>query len=280
MTALMMTILCTTASVEKEEKIPLKVMTFNLRFGSADDGPDSWEYRKDILVSVIREQAPDVVGMQECLDFQADYITQALPQYRWLGIDRDGNGKGERSAVLYHKNRFSPVVVRNRWLSETPDCPSGPAWDAGCTRMVTMVQFLDFSTGRYFFFCNTHFDHRGEMAREKSARLLAGWATQMGKGMPVLITGDFNAAGESSIPWKIFSSQGYRDAWKIAEIREGPAGTFHAFKGGIRDNNYRIDWILVNNRVKVLRCATITASSNGHYPSDHYPVVAEVELAE
>lgn len=66
----------------------LRVMTFNVRTGVANDGPNDWSHRRDLMVHTIGEQRPDVLGTQELNKFQGDYIVSKLPHYVWFGIGR------------------------------------------------------------------------------------------------------------------------------------------------------------------------------------------------
>ncbi|MBM3289046.1 MAG: endonuclease/exonuclease/phosphatase family protein, partial [Candidatus Hydrogenedentes bacterium] len=151
---------------------PLAVMSFNVRYGTANDGPDHWNKRKDIVVDAILSSNPDIVGTQECLDFQADYIVSQLPEYRWFGVGRELNCGGEHMAVLYKHKALAPIETGNFWLSETPDVIGSISWDSACRRMVTWAKFLHLESKRTFYFFNTHLDHQSEPARQGGAKVL------------------------------------------------------------------------------------------------------------
>jgi hypothetical protein len=152
----------------------IKVMTFNVRYGTAPDGANAWHQRKDLVVDVIRQYDPDVVGTQECLDFQADYIVQAFPDYRWFGVGREADGRGEFMAVLYKPRVLSPIDSGNFWLSETPDVPGSSSWNSACNHMVTWARFYHIESKQFFYFYNTHLDHKSEPVRQGGATVLAG----------------------------------------------------------------------------------------------------------
>ena len=67
-------------------QIQLDVMTFNIRTSLIPDGDNAWPYRKELVAETIRQLAPHVVGMQEAIGEQIEYLASALPEYRWLGI--------------------------------------------------------------------------------------------------------------------------------------------------------------------------------------------------
>ena len=257
----------------------LTVMSFNVRFGTAKDGPNAWSERRDMLVDVIRQHDPDVIGTQECLDFQADYIVQALPQYRWFGVGREADGSGERMAVLYKKDVVAPMETGNFWLSETPDVPGARAWDAACNRMVTWARFHHYASGESFHFLNTHFDHLSAEARTGEAGVLRAFVATLPKDAPIIVTGDFNAKAGQSEPWRILIEGGLSDAWEKAKTRKGPTVTFNRFEFPHKEGDARIDWILFRGPVTVQHCETVTHHVEEHYPSDHFPIVVRVTIS-
>ena len=254
----------------------LSVMTFNIRYGTAKDGEDAWPKRKERVVALIREAAPDILGLQECLGFQAEYLAEQLPAYAWEGRGRDADGGGEMCAVFYRKDRLEATSVTHFWLSEAPDTPGSKAWDAALTRMATVLRFRDKQGNGTLHCITTHFDHRGAQARLESARLLAARAAEVAPEIPIVVLGDFNAVGEDSAPWDVLCGGVLRDAWRLAEKRSGPANTSNGFETPAPDAARRIDWILVREGMRVLRCATLDQRVDGRYPSDHFPVLAVV----
>lgn len=258
-----------------EEVLELKAMTYNIRYGTANDGENHWNLRKDILVRSIQEYDPDIIGTQETLDFQAVYIAEQLPEYRWLGIGRDVNGRGEMTAILYKWRHLVPIETKTFWLSETPDVPGSKSWDSSLHRIVTYVKFHHWKSGTFFHCYNTHFDHRGEEARTESAKLLSRYIdANHGPDYPVIVLGDFNATAEASDAYSAFMAAGFKDAWTAAPETVGPPVTWSAFRAPVRDTSRRIDWILHRGTVSTTKCETILYNEEGRYPSDHYPVQA------
>ncbi|NIA15413.1 MAG: endonuclease [Nitrospiraceae bacterium] len=258
--------------------LPLDVMSFNIRYGTANDGENAWRHRRDTVIRTIRKYDPDVFGTQECLEFQAQYMAQNLPRYRWIGVGRDADGHGETTAVFYKAKDLIPIESGHFWLSETPGVPGSVSWDSSLTRMVTWVRFHHPKTGTFFHFFNTHFDHVGAEARANSATLVAERIGALGPDAAVILTGDFNARGEASAPWGNLVKGGLRDAWISAEKRVGPVGTFGGWKNPDPANDSRIDWILFRGPVTAQYCETVTYNEKGRYPSDHYPVFARLAI--
>lgn len=255
----------------------LRVMTYNLRFNNPGDGPNAWPNRKHMVAALIRLHLVDVLGVQEALIDQLKDLEQALPDYEWVGVGReDGREKGEFSAILYRRDRLRLLESGTFWLSPTPEVVGSRGWDAALPRIVTWARFRDRATGKTLHHLNTHFDHRGEQARQESARLLLQRAGQAAESAPVIVTGDFNA-NETSEPYRILSADPLWDARLVSRNQPyGSSTTFNGFRAP--SSGGRIDHIFVSRRVEVLQHATPTDSWDGRYPSDHFPVLAEVIL--
>lgn len=254
----------------------LRITSYNVRYPAKSDGENVWEKRKDILIESIRKMDPDVMGTQELFKLQGDYIVEKLPEYAWLGVSRRGNTEDEYMGVFYKKSKWKVVESGNFWLSETPDAPGSSNWDMSLPRMATWALFEAAEGRGRFYFVNTHMAHRreDETARQKSAMVIQNWLGKLDAFVPVILTGDFNSAAEGGTYQKMIS--GFSDAWKIAERRSGPEGTFHGFRG--RPGNMRIDWIFLRGAWRVKEAETVTWNDGGRYPSDHFPVWAVVEL--
>ncbi len=261
---------------------PVRIMTFNIRLNTPVDGLNAWPYRKDPAAGMIRFHHADIAGVQEALAGQVHDLAERLPEYGWIGVGRDdGKEAGEFMAVFYLKNRFRVLKDSTFWLSEHPDRP-GRGWDAACNRVVTCGRFEDLQTGKIFYLFNTHFDHRGETARRESAKLLLSAVRKIAGGSDAVVTGDFNAAPEM-IPIQIVT--GHHDSSQAAFLvdsktvsihpHQGPSGTFTGFQ---QAEDEPIDYIFITRGVTVLNHATLSDQFDGRFPSDHYPVLAEVVM--
>jgi len=261
----------------------LRAMSFNIRLNTSRDGPNAWPNREGLVASMVHLHQPDVVGLQEVLPDQVDDLAARLPDFSWVGVGRDdGARKGEFAAIFYRRARLMLLNQGTFWLSGTPDVSGSLGWDAACIRIATWAQFRDVATTAVFFFYNTHFDHRGEVARSESARLLLKDAHARAGAASVIVVGDLNCdedapayrlliGGTADIPLRLWDAKA-----QSATPHHGPSGTFHAFTGTLRD---RIDYIFVSEDVRVLRHATLADHwDGGRYPSDHMPVVADVVL--
>jgi endonuclease/exonuclease/phosphatase family metal-dependent hydrolase len=250
----------------------LTAMTYNVRYGTAPDGPNAWPLRRDALVETIRAHDPDVFGVQECLRFQADYLQTLLPEYRWIGIGRDADGGGEMTAIFYRDGALVPVASGHQWLSETPDVPGSLSWDAAYPRTMSWARFHLPESRRILSVVNTHLDHLGVEARAQSASLIAGHLAGASADAVVLL-GDFNTAGGSA-PWQTLAAAGLLDAWEQAAERVGPVATWADYKPPAPDPALRIDWILYGGALDPVRAEHVMPADTTRFPSDHLPVVA------
>ncbi len=260
----------------------VRVMSFNIRYGTAKDGDNHWDKRKEFLIETIKAFDPDLLGTQETLGFQRDYLAEKLSGYDVLGVGRDdGRENGEMTALYFKRSRFEKLDGGHFWLSETPDIPGSKSWDTSLTRMVTWVKLRDRGQpkARPLMFFNTHFDHRGVQARIESARLIRRRVVETNKTCRVIVTGDFNM-GEGSEAYRALfdpiegQPSPVRDAYRVAHPeRASDEGTFSSFKAGARSGQ-RIDWIGVSQEWRVLKAAIDRTERDGRTPSDHFPVTA------
>lgn len=258
----------------------VRVMSFNIRYGSARDGDNVWDNRKEFVIETIRAFGPDLLGTQETLKFQRDYLAAALPEYECLGVGRDdGKDKGEMMAVYFRRDRFEKVDAGHFWLSETPDVVGSRSWDTSLPRMATWLRLQDrrHPGAADIVFINTHFDHRGREARKNSARLLRRRA-QKQSDCRVIITGDFNAAVGSPPYQALFGIAQERpsplvDSRAVLHAATDQDGTFSGFERA-NTSGARIDWIAVSRDWTVQSATIDRTARNGRTPSDHYPVTA------
>lgn len=171
----------------------LKVMSFNIRLGVANDGDNSWDIRKPAVAEMLNTVDPIMFGVQEAFDFQIAYIEENCPQYKSVGVGReDGVKSGEHMSVFYNTEKIELLDWGTYWLSETPDVPS-KGWDAACYRTATWTKVREKASGKEFYFCNTHLDHVGHAARRNGLAVIVDRIAAMNpEGLPMILTGDFN----------------------------------------------------------------------------------------
>ena len=260
---------------------PVTVMSFNIRYSTANDGDNHWKLRREFLFDVVREAAADLVGLQEALDDQVQALVSALPQYGVVGVGRDdGRTRGEYAAILYRRDRFRVSDAGTFWFSDTPEVVASRSWGNSITRICTWVRFID-RDGRAFWHYNVHLDHQSQPSRERSAALLAERiAARRILTEPVIVTGDFNAGESNAAVTRLTAPQGgaaapFVDTFRVRHPDEATVGTFTGFKFG-QTTGDKIDYVFVQPGTDVLSAEIVRTSRNDRYPSDHFPVVARI----
>jgi len=264
------------------QPLRLNLMTFNVRYDNPEDSLNNWKYRKDFAANMIRFYDIDVLGTQEVLNNQLNDLLSALPQYAYAGVGRlDGKKAGEYSAVFYKKDKFDLLDSGNFWLSENPSAAGVKGWDAACERIVTWVILKEKKTEKKFAFINTHFDHVGKIARRESAKLLLSKVKEIAKDLPLFVSGDFNSTPQSEVITMLTDKNRTNhliDSRSIAPFIYGPAWTNHSFGEDPMEKRRIIDYIFVNNKVKVEVEAVIAERLNNLYLSDHNPVLLKASF--
>ncbi len=257
---------------------PVSVMSFNIRYGTAKDMENAWPNRRDQVFALLRREAPDLLGVQEALRFQLDELHQAVPGYGEVGVGRaDGDTAGEYAAILYRRARFTVADSGWFWLSDTPGVPGSMSWGNRITRICTWARLVDRETGDTIRFYTLHLDHESQPSRVASAARVARHIEEGGGPANVILTGDFNAGPGNEAIGLIRDSLGLVDTWEKKHRDSLPAGTFHAFSGG--ETGDRIDYVFVSTDFAVLSAEIRHDSERGRWPSDHFPVTAEVNYA-
>ena len=255
---------------------PHSFISYNIRYDNNWDIENSWKIRRNKISQILVQYSPSIIGIQEGLLNQVQYIDSSLIDYDYVGVGRDdGKKKGEFCAIYFDTTRY--VLLKNStfWLSETPDTIS-VGWDAALERICTYGLFKDRITKEEFWVFNTHFDHIGVVAREKSSELILKRINKINRqSLPVILMGDFNSIPNSP-PVKEIKTE-LSDALQISlEKLQGPRGTFNGFNEDLPIEK-RIDYIFTND-LKVLSYTHINDRlNNNRHISDHLPVMIKIQ---
>jgi len=262
------------------------VMTCNLRTPKPVDSKtgNGWADRKDFCIETIKNQRPDIIGFQECSKVQFDDLHAAFPDF----ITYSANGESVLSEdpfeVIFVSPRFSLITAAGYWLSKTPYVPGSKSWDnSKHPRVVNWMRLKDKASGVQLRILNTHFDQRGQVAREHSAEMVANDGKAFPPDFPQIFTGDLNADGTNKV-FEVLKDGGWLDTWATLYGPKEPGFTAHDFLGDKfvpKDklaHAGKIDWIFCRGNVTPVWSKIIRDKRNEHYPSDHYFVVAEVKV--
>jgi endonuclease/exonuclease/phosphatase family metal-dependent hydrolase len=254
----------------------IKVMTYNIKYDNVNDSVNNWNDRKKKLVELIEHYEPSFIGTQEVLHRQLEYIDSSLTDFSYVGVGReDGKHKGEFSPIHYDSTRYNRLKNNTFWLSETPEEPS-VGWDAALERICTYGLFENRDNGEKLWVFNTHFDHKGEKAREESAALIVEKIRKINTdSLPVILMGDLNLTPNQK-PIHLIKEY-MKDGQEVTNAPfYGPSGTFNGFdQNKVLDR--RIDYIFVKD-FKVENYVHIDdRMENNKHISDHLPVLITVK---
>ena len=267
-----------TSALFAKAQAEVKVMSYNIRLDVKSDGENWWEKRKDKVAGLVNYYEADFVGLQEVVHNQLLYLKDSLTGYNFIGVGRDdGKEAGEYSCIFYKKDKYSVVEQSTFWLSPTPDIPS-KGWDAALNRVCTYGLFKNNKTKKLVWVFNTHFDHMGNLARLESAKLIIKKIHELNtKNYPVIVSGDFNSKPEDGPSQYMMANM--QNSRSISKLVYGAPDTWNGFKFNEKPNGC-IDYIFVSKdeRISVLKFATITDSYDMKYPSDHFPVLATINI--
>lgn len=250
---------------------PLRVVSLNLRYGTADDGPNRWEVRAERALAALRDA--DIVCLQEALDLQISEALAGLEEFGSIGVGRDdGLRAGEHAPILWDTAQFTEESSGTYWLSETPDRPGSTSWGNGIPRICTWGIFEERASGKRFSVHNVHLDHESAPSREQSVLFML---ERVERNIPALITGDFNA-GESDPALEPLRRAGFADTFRSVHPGASEVGTFHGFSE--RFQPAKIDYIWASPEWRVLEASIDRRRFGGGWPSDHAPVRATLQL--
>lgn len=260
----------------------LNVMSFNIRYDNPGDLSNNWQYRKDRVANAIKFYNADIVGTQEVLKNQFDDLKERLPEYTVIGVGReDGKEEGEYNALIFKKNRFNVVESGTFWLSETPDVEGSQGWDGACKRIATWARLLDVATGKSFLALNTHLDHVGRVARQEGVNLIFKKATELSKGDPIIVTGDFNSTPDSDVVKHITNpsdANHLTNSKELAKVVYGPDWSFHDFGEIPYNQRPLLDYVFIRGDIDVDRYGVLAETENEQFLSDHAPVLVTLNL--
>lgn len=258
---------------KKNKSAELKVMSYNIRMGIAKDGTNSWEFRCPATIEMLKDQQPDIFGVQEAFEYQIKFIEEYCRNYKSVGVGRDdGKKKGEYMSIFWNKKRVKLIKWGTFWLSETPDKPS-KGWDAHCMRTATWALMKDKKTGRKFYYVNTHLDHKGKEAQKNGLKLIVDRIESINpQGYPMVLTGDFNIKPDNKALTDLDARM--QSARKVAAVTDSH-NTFNGWS--VKPTDMVIDYIYISGFSACPEYQTVTKKyADRTFVSDHYPIFARL----
>lgn len=256
------------------------IATYNLRYDNEGDiaKGNAWKDRRSHIVEIIQKNNLDFLGVQEALFNQLADLMRAMPAYEYTGLGREGGREGEHSAILYKRDKFALVESGNFWLSQTPEKLS-KGWDAKYERLCSWAELKEKSTGFTFYMFNTHFDHKGKVARKQSIALIFDQIEKIAGNVPVILSGDFNMAPIDEAYAEFAKFPRFKNAYDITEdLQNGNIATVNAFDS-IKHTPERIDHVFFSPDFKVSSYRLVLDTyGNNKFPSDHFPIILNIKV--
>lgn len=261
----------------------VKVMTFNIRTASPKDGDNVWENRRDRVANAIKFYDADIIGMQEVRPTQLTDLTARLAGYDKVSKGRfcDGSTRDEHCTLWFKASRFNLLDSGTFWISETPEITASKGWDGAYPRIATWAKLHDRVSGHDLLAVNTHLDHRGKQARREGTRMLIHKVRELAGGLPVVLTGDFNA-NMQDVPYKEITDTSnpdhLTDSRTAANLIYGPAWSFHDFGRQALDKREIIDYLFVGGPLRVNRYGILAETEGRQFLSDHNPILISLTV--
>jgi endonuclease/exonuclease/phosphatase family metal-dependent hydrolase len=270
--------------------LSLNIMSFNIRRGTAKDRNNHWIFRRNLVHQILDLYRPDVLGLQEAMDFQIAALRRMLPGYAMVGSGGLGGSEGMHTAIFFNETRFSLFEEGTFWLSDTPDVPGSKGWGNILPRTCTWVRLIEKESGQGFYFYNTHLNHISQRSRKKSVVFLAQRIQERAFQDPFVLMGDFNAR-ERSAPIKYLKGKVHLnmkarggslnpvpllDTFRQRYPKRRNVVTFHGFRRFLF--RFRLDYIFVPSIFKVHDVKIIQLRWKKCYPSDHFPILTRIEI--
>ncbi len=277
---------------QSECGLNVNIMSFNIRRGTKQDGKNHWLFRRDLVNKILNDYSPDVLGLQEALDFQISEIRAMLPGYEMVNIISSGNNKILHNAIFYNATRFALSEEGTFWYSDTPDDPGSKGWGNIMTRNCTWARLIEKESGRAFYFYNTHLDHLSQRSRKKGVILLTRRIHARSYPDAFVLTGDFNAR-EKSVPIRYLKGNAHintkaegkvqnpdplMDTFRVRYPYHRNAATFHGYRRFLF--RFKLDYIFVPSTVCVHDAQIIQLRQKRCYPSDHFPLFSHINFPE
>ncbi|MGD0279616.1 MAG: endonuclease/exonuclease/phosphatase family protein [Smithella sp.] len=268
----------------------LNVMSFNIRRGTAKDGKNHWRFRRNRICELLNHYHPDVLGLQEALNFQISEIRTMLPGYENVGTENWGGSKALHNAIFFNASRFRLSEQGTFWFSDTPDIPGSKGWGNIMPRTCTWAHLVEKDSQQAFYFYNIHLDHLSRRSRKNSVVLLTRFIHNRSSSDPFVLTGDFNA-GEKSAPIKylkgkfplkirkkgfVSNPEPLMDTFRVRYPNDRHIATFHGYRRLFF--RFRLDYIFVPASVRVQDARIIHPLWRKYYPSDHFPLFTHIDL--
>ena len=250
----------------------LNVVTFNVLvdFGR-QAGVPPWKERRKLCVEVLRGTDADLIGLQEPLPRQVEYLHKHLPAYT---VVHDPDNYTDVT-IFYKSDEFERLERGQWWLSPTPEKRSN-GFGNFLARLVVWVKLRHRESGRTFYFFDTHFDNTRPSQKKMAELCQLKMKPFIKTGLPMIFVGDFNTDQHRG-DYPRLTSDGWQDAYKASEKASASGRDDNVTT--VVDGQKRIDHIFYHgDGITVLKWRRLESPKAGVPLSDHYPVFARLKI--
>ena len=256
----------------------MKIMTFNLKNDTFFTHKNMrWDIRKQYVINIIRLHQPDIIGVQELTPKIKLQLSEILPEYTFIGQSRNrfSQWMNEHTDIGFRADLFDCIKQDTFWLSSHPDRKGSRIWTSIFPRICTKVQLKLKSTDQDFLIYNTHLDHLIPHSRRREMSVLMNnMQKEKESNLPMILMGDFNTTLNSRTLQQLTQSTLGMRCIYTSHMHN----TIHRGTGKTNQNKQPIDYIFISDCLDVITYEIITTQFNGLYPSDHYPIVCQLQL--
>lgn len=257
----------------------MRVMSFNLRSDFVLDFNNRWDKRKHVVYEIIDKYNCDIIGVQEVTNKMYGDIISNIKNYNIIGSARSKKLFSERNNLFIEKKHT--ILEHNTfWLSKSPDKVGSQIWYSLYPRICTtaVVELRNDEKVRVY---NTHLDCLLPQARDFGLKKLGQFIEKNRKeeNLPVIVMGDFNATPNSTIIKKFAAGEYNTNRFvAVQEVKKElySKSTMSSFKG--KEKGMHIDYIFVSEDLEIVDVDIIKDNTDGQYPSDHYPLIADIKI--
>lgn len=241
------------------------IISSNIRYDEPHDDVHCWENRKDFLISLLRDYAPDLLATQEGKLPQIRDVDDGLEELTCVDSHRDWADSLMYPCLFYNPTSLVLKESGDIWLSESPTIPGSSSFGSEFPRLCTWAVF-----DGEILAINVHLDNSSSETRLCQMRvLLQQLGALKARSQTILLMGDFNESPTCPVraligkEWPDLS-----DPW--IDLGQPEETSHHHFYEAI-DYGSRIDWILANGSLQAREMLLDKSRSEGGiYPSDHY----------
>ena len=256
----------------------MKVVTYNLMcVWNHPKNLKGLVQRAGLVYTKIKKESPDIIGFQEVIEPQLEYLEHMLPEYLFIGHGRNADLMGEGLYVAIKKSVFTLNGMDVFWISPEPYVPATRFEEQSpYPRICVDILIRHKESGKMFRIYDVHLDHIESEAKAKGMKVVLDKIMEDQQKIPaeIILLGDFNEYPTGLAINYINESQDL----KLVDITSEIKVSAHDYLENVTD--HKIDYIFTSEALAadVEQVKIWDEHSNGIFLSDHYPISAVIHF--